>query len=269
MRKIKRRKGFKDDMYGFKFTTHKGNVYTFKTVNHISGRTAKIYNLHCNVCSKDKVLWPHGSITASKGNIIKNKAISCGCSDKVSYKTFQWEIKINDHCKKYCPDYRLHSWEGDNLTFESKLVFEKSGQTIRRYNTEVFLSKTELFKDTSTYGYYKENEDTKDYLYVSVITGLNYFKVGRSFEPYRRLKENTRRINKHYNDEFEVKNSHIFQSDHKTIFNLEQLLIGIDRDSLYNLDRPEDTYGSSELIKNEYYEEVVEFCKDYIDEWWK
>lgn len=267
--KRKRRKGFKDDMYGFKFTTHKGNVYTFKTVNYISGRTAKIYNLHCNICSKDKVLWPHGSITASKGNVIKNKAISCGCHDKVSYKTFQWEIKINEHCNKYCPDYKLHSWIGGNLTFDSKLVFEKSGELVKKYTTEKFLAATELFKDKGSYGYYWERSDFKDYLYISVIEGLDYFKVGRSFEPERRLKENTRRINKYYNYEFEVETSYTFSSDHKTIFNLEQLLVGIDRDSLYILDRPEDTYGSSELIKNEYYEEVVEFCKDYIDEWWK
>lgn len=266
---MSRRKNFKDYMYGVKFTTHKGNIYTFKSVNRISGRTAKIYNLHCNICSKDKVMWPHGSITSSKANIFKNKAISCGCSDKVSYKTFQWKIKIDKHCKDYCPDYKLHSWEGENLTFCSKLTFERSDGTLEKiYTTDKFLSLTEPFSDTGCYGYYSMREAEVDYLYVLLIESLDYFKVGRSFEPDRRLKENRRKINNFYKKDYNVKYSYLFQSDHKTIFNLEQILIK-NRSGLFDRYRPPHSYGSSELIDQEYYNEVVNFCREYIDEWWK
>lgn len=71
------------EFVGTQFVTGKGSVLTVTGVAGKSGRNA-VFNLNCSVCSKDKQLWPHGSITSVKGDLVRGK-IPCGCS-----KTPRW-----------------------------------------------------------------------------------------------------------------------------------------------------------------------------------
>ena len=67
-----------DDFVNSKFTTPKGGVLIVKDDNGLKGNK-KRYILECSVCSKDKKLWPYGSIYSSKSSILKGN-IPCGCS---------------------------------------------------------------------------------------------------------------------------------------------------------------------------------------------
>lgn len=112
------------------------------------------------------------------------------------------------------------------------------------------------------YGFYKDRIHEQDYLYIYKIKGQPYIKVGRTFEPNRRLKDNQRRINKYYgNRKHKITQTHLFTGTHEEIYNLEQEILtkefityGVDLD---------DGYGSSELLCESCYDDVVAFCEEW------
>lgn len=115
------------------------------------------------------------------------------------------------------------------------------------------------------FGFYKDRIHEQDYLYIYKIKGKPYIKVGRSFEPDRRLKENQTRINKYYgNRKHKITQTHLFIGTHEEIYNLEQEILtkefityGVDLD---------DGYGSSELLCESCYDDVVAFCEEWEKE---
>lgn len=257
----------KDDEYFIEIFKSTGK---FKEGTKFTRTSNNDWTYTCPVCSDDEYVRAGvcSGIFKSLSGTLKNGGLSCRCSNRYTPTEELREYQIKKVLKR--EGGKFLNWVDTFRNSNSKFDWLCDEGHPCKTSVSKFLSGQRCPSCAgSSYGYFFKRKDEYDTLYISTISSLDFFKIGRSFEPERRLKENTRRINKYYNDEFEVETSHTFSSDHKTIFNLEQLLIGIDRDSLYNLDRPEDTYGSSELIKNKYYEEVVEFCKDYIDEWWK
>lgn len=112
------------------------------------------------------------------------------------------------------------------------------------------------------YGYYPERIHEKDYLYSFKIKNMNYFKVGRTFNKERRLKENQRRINDYYNtDEHTIYDVIYFTGTHQQVFDMEQELIGYGV-GVFDDDRPEDSFGSSELITLDRYQECMEIIQE-------
>lgn len=129
----------------------------------------------------------------------------------------------------------------------------------RRCNTCRILNNPQM------YGYYPDRKDELDYLYIFKIKNTNYFKVGRTFDKERRLGENQKRINIHYNDtSHEIYDILYFKGTHQEVFDLEQKLIGFD-DSVFDDYRPEEHYGSSELILLEKYDECLGIIENTLE----
>lgn len=68
------------------------------------------YILHCNVCSKDETLFPYGTISCTKSNLMKGQ-IPCGCR-----KGYRWsEVQNVTRVSRLCSEigYLFHGWYGD------------------------------------------------------------------------------------------------------------------------------------------------------------
>lgn len=77
---------------GDNYCIKKGVVYTILGDNGLTSSDKK-YIFSCGVCSKDKELFPNGSLRAVKASI-KNKSLSCGCGKNYSYSKYQQNIRI-------------------------------------------------------------------------------------------------------------------------------------------------------------------------------
>lgn len=147
---------------------------------------------------------------------------------------------------------------------KTKKIYEALSVTLRKGSKPCECPKTCGF-----YGLYEGMYNEKDTLYFIKIPSKDYFKVGRSFDAVRRLKENKRRIDKYYEDDIPIHLSDRLFADHITIFTLEQFLIGKHKNPIFNDSYPESGYGSSELMESSYYNEAINFAREYIEEWWK
>lgn len=87
-----------DDFIGRQFTTQDGGILTAVGHNGLKGSEKK-YIFECSICSKDKELWPYGSIQIRKGSILQGK-FSCGCGRNTYYTEEQQIIR----CKRVCED---------------------------------------------------------------------------------------------------------------------------------------------------------------------
>jgi len=115
--------------------------------------------------------------------------------------------------------------------------------------------------NTGINGFYKDRVSEKDFLYVYTFKGLPFIKIGRSFEPERRLKENQLRVNQFYgNNKHTIKQIHLKEGTHQEIYDLEQSLL-TDKFVEYRIDL-EDGYGSSELLRKDCLEELLELLEE-------
>lgn len=110
-------------------------------------------------------------------------------------------------------------------------------------------------------GYFPSRRTESDFLYVMKIVedGHNpksYFKVGRSFFPERRMKELSKEVKK--KDDRCIKFSPVIylKGTHGEVFKLEQEIHNVFKDY-----KPTDGYGSSELIHNRVFMEVLGYLK--------
>ena len=116
--------------------------------------------------------------------------------------------------------------------------------------------------NNGNFGFYKDRIHEQDYLYLYKIKGQPYIKVGRSFEPDRRLKENQRRINKYYgNRKHKITQAHLFTGTHEEIYNLEQSILS--KEFVVHSVDLDDGYGSSELLHESCYDAVVAFVEQW------
>ncbi|CAH9014964.1 putative meiotically up-regulated protein 113 [Vibrio phage 501E54-1] len=74
----------------------------------------KTYSLQCRVCSKDEDLYPEGSITSTKGNLLAGK-IPCGCKTPIRYSKEQKEVVVRRLCK--ARDYYFIGWKDSKTLY--------------------------------------------------------------------------------------------------------------------------------------------------------
>ncbi|WOZ53794.2 hypothetical protein [Vibrio phage VRU] len=69
--------------------------------------------LECEICSKDKELWPYGSITGAKGNLVKD-SVPCGCTKSPKWTQSQYELLIKRKCEEKGYVFRgfIGNWKG-------------------------------------------------------------------------------------------------------------------------------------------------------------
>lgn len=115
-----------------------GSVYNIKGVTYkIVGRREKIkgkpvkYILECNKCSKDKSLWPYGSIETIKCNLTKGQ-LCCGCSRSPKWSEEQNRIRVHRLCND--KGYKFLGWFGDYNKDKTYLMLENP-ETNNRWNT--------------------------------------------------------------------------------------------------------------------------------------
>ena len=236
-------------------------------------RGRSYWKYRCPVCSCDEYVEQGLCSGVFEGRIDKLKSgrLGCRCAKGARLTSEQRQYQLNKILQE--EESEFLRWEDRYESVYS--VFNWSCSKGHECSTvvEKFLQgrRCPSCVDNGSFGYYPSRADEKDHLYLYNIKDVSYFKVGRSFEPSRRLKENQRRINNYYgNKKHRIKQTHLFTADHLYIYKLEQLLVGFEN-GLYDKCRPceNHSYGSSELINNIYYDEVIEFCEEYIEEWWK
>ena len=116
--------------------------------------------------------------------------------------------------------------------------------------------------NTGINGFYKDRTREEDYLYIYKIKGQPYIKVGRTFRPDERLKENQKRINKYYgNRKHKITQTHLFTGTHEEIYNLEQSILS--KEFVVHSVDLDDGYGSSELLHESCYGAVVAFVEQW------
>ena len=85
----------------------------------------KRFTLVCNICSKDKDLFPLGSIISYKGSL-QSGTLPCGCSKKYNWSEEQYMIRIKRECEK-----RGYKFLGFNINKGCKV---SSDTLIKLYN---------------------------------------------------------------------------------------------------------------------------------------
>lgn len=71
--------------------------------------------LECEICSKDKELWPYGSITSVRSNLVKD-SVPCGCTKSPKWTQSQYELLIKRKCEEKGYVFRgfIGDWKGQN-----------------------------------------------------------------------------------------------------------------------------------------------------------
>jgi len=183
-----------DDFIGKAKVTPLGGVVTVKECKGGKGNKRK-YILECSLCCLDTELWPYGSLTSTKANFELGDKHSCGCTKQVRYSESQMKVKVNRICKD------------KNLTFkgwaEGYYQCSNSTRLILHCNIHGTSDNTKVTKfigleggcrgcaSQGGYAKYIDRLEETDYLYLlkGDGNGEEFYKIGRSFYPQRRLKQ--------------------------------------------------------------------------------
>lgn len=84
---------------GEEFQTSKGGVITVVARTDIKKDNKYVYILECSICSKDKELWPYGSITTNRVGALSHACI-CGCSSHTYWSEEQYKIICSRYAEK-------------------------------------------------------------------------------------------------------------------------------------------------------------------------
>ncbi|EOW9283502.1 TPA: hypothetical protein PX772_002836 [Vibrio cholerae] len=100
------------EFIGTTFNTDKGSTLTVVDVSHKSGSNA-VFTLTCSICSKDKELFPDGSIKSRKADLEKG-AVPCGCSNMPKWSQEQFETLIKRKCSLRGYEFQgfVGEWKG-------------------------------------------------------------------------------------------------------------------------------------------------------------
>lgn len=212
-----------DDFIGFS-KKFKDNVVTIKECVGGKGNKRK-YIFDCSVCSLDKELYPYGSLTTTKSNLMSRNTPNCGCGlSSRNLKEWQHRIKATRICNE--KGLTFEGWVGDfagtNKT-KVKLFCKYHGLSENTRLDKLYLREggcEPCSQELGNYGYYKDRIDEVDFLYLLKPSCGEFFcKVGRSFNPEKRIYQ-------HENSsgyKFEVLS--IVEGKHKDIFNLETKIL--------------------------------------------
>lgn len=224
----------------------------FCKIDKLSTQGSKPYWLYkCKVCSVDKYTVNglcNGIFETTAGRVHSN-SLPCRCSERPHLTKNQREYDIKIRCSEN--NYKFLGWidkkyEGKNTTFKwlcpndhlctsSILCFLTLKNGCRRCR-----------ENNAKLGYYPDMLERKDYLYLYFIGGCaSYLKVGRSFTPSKRLKENQSKIDSFYGDTNQ-KITVLFyaKGTHEKVYEVEQRILDLN----FRLNRKKG-YGSIELLE--------------------
>ena len=258
----------------------KGTTFTRNKERVDSKGWYNYWDVVCPKCSNDIYVQKKlcsGVFNSPRGDL-KKGYLPCRCS-----KTFRWTKEQRELQIKTTLEKEGLTWDS---WFDIEVGYKNSSSKFKWIcqeghfcdtNVNHFLNQGNRCKtchdlEHGVYGYYKDRVQEKDFLYVYTFKGLPYIKVGRTFEPSRRLKENQKRVNKYYhNKKHKISTVRLYSSTHEIIYNLEQYLVNKDTSQLFKgtFDESlhmvlEDGYGSSELLKKEGLEKVIDFLDGFV-----
>ncbi|AGN51514.1 hypothetical protein VPLG_00075 [Vibrio phage eugene 12A10] len=186
--------------------------------------------LECDVCSKDKELWPLGSITSFKGCLVKNR-IPCGCGGKTNWSEAQYKIKVQRECSQR--GYVFHGWGGKYKGAHTTLDLSnpKTGNRWQSTSIDSFLSRgsgdpeeaKQRQKESGVfYGYYPQRTKEQDNLYVIRFKRDGTIKVGRAFCIENRLYGSRGLLQQSNHQLQDIEILYIMAGAHQEVYDTEQ-----------------------------------------------
>lgn len=104
-----------DSFIGSEFTTPKGGIIRVLSRNKESGR----YDLSCSKCNSDTEMWPSGSISSLKGDLISGRT-PCGCSTRPTLSERQATVVVS---RALLPlGYKLNGFVGGYSGAKTKCI---------------------------------------------------------------------------------------------------------------------------------------------------
>ncbi|EOG7683376.1 hypothetical protein ACLIM5_003354 [Vibrio cholerae] len=97
--KKKRNRVKPEEFIGTTFSTPSGATLTVTKFEGRSDRGHWVFSFHCSKCSEDKDLWPDGSITSEKRNIMRD-IMPCSCSKSPRWSKEQYAILVKRKCEE-------------------------------------------------------------------------------------------------------------------------------------------------------------------------
>lgn len=163
---------------GKTINTSNGSTLTVTGDNGLTKNKRKLL-LTCSICSKDKELWPEGSIQTPSSSFMKGK-VSCGCSKTPRWTKEQFLIKVSRMCTT--KTYFFYGWKGEWKGSRTKLILgnPETGNVWSSTNISEFLSG--VGDVVSARAYVKSLRHTKaleDHVMEIMATGK--FKTGTEF----------------------------------------------------------------------------------------
>lgn len=203
-----------------------GNISTISECIGGIGNKKK-YIVICSSCSKDKELWPYGSIVTTKSNFITRELPNCDCNpNKVVRSESQIVVLIKRLCEK--KSLRFLGWtDGVYVgTNNTRMLLECPYHGISK-NTRVekFLCEEggcrDCAQELGNFGYYPNQLDKEDNLYLLKCESdcETFYKIGRSFNIERRIKQHI------YLSGYNIRLESFITGKHSDIFKLEQKIL--------------------------------------------
>lgn len=185
------------------------------------------YIQECTKCSLDEELWPYGSIVTTKSNFEGKPWPNCGCNpSRVLWKEFQAKVI----CERIAlaKNLKFLGWSNSKYTGtnSTRIILDCPYHGIST-NTRIDKFKMReggcapCANEFGVYGWYKDKEFHTDFIYLIKVTNTNeyFYKIGRTFNINRRLKQH--RNNKNYTFDLVAYK----EGTHKQIFELETYLL--------------------------------------------
>lgn len=245
-----------DYFIGTEHTTLAGNTITVVGLNRITVGKVRVYDLECSVCSKDEELFPKGSITSSKGNLLSGR-IPCGCSKNYQWDKRQYTLKIARYCAENNLTFNgyVGGWRG-NVTGVSFTC--KNNHVWDTCKIHKVLGKEPAYckyciQEERNWGYYENRVLDTDYLYIVRFTSESesFIKIGRSFNVEKRIGGLLR-------SGYDVQLMLKFKGSHMDVYKQEQLLHKTLRKAGFCVTPLVSFAGDSECFK-------IEALLEYID----
>lgn len=222
----------------------------------------------CPVCSKDEYSVKGLCTGRFKSNItlLKRGCMACRCSKGFKFTQDQRELQVNNICKNN--GWTFIGWAEEfrgshtRIDWECKLGHENQSSIDNFTRGKGCRGCAWATGD----GYFPSRKLEADYLYVCSVTecrgtsypiGQNYFKVGRSFYPDRRMKELAKESEKKDNTIRKFSIQYLYTGSHIDVYSMEQTI----HKEIFAEDKPTNGYGSSELISNTALDKVLSYLK--------
>ena len=206
---LKKRPKFHKEILSETFSTSKGG--TLKPIS----REGDVVDVICSVCHEDFELFPEPFKTDS--NKLRSGCHPCACNGKRMWSDYEYRVRIPRKCSEL--GFTITSIPEERLSASSRVdvVCNKKGHKSKKSLDAIFNAGSGCrMCAEGFYGHYSSREQEKDYLYVIQFKG-DYIKVGRSFEPQRRVGELMED-----SGITDLKVLHLYTGTHEKVFEFEQ-----------------------------------------------